>query len=116
MRKKHENLYNNFSQHRFCNDFNSGFIMSAYADSDTDTNHSTMHETGKSGMPNEGMMKAMQAEMQTIINTEDTAKRKALFAAHKEKMQGMMGMMQANCNNKLSMVKTTAPDHQGETD
>jgi len=91
-----------------------GLSMNAYADSDT--NHSTMHETGKSGMPNEGMMKAMQAKMQTIINTEDTSKRKALFAAHKEKMQGMMGMMQANCNNKGSMAKTKAPDHQGETD
>ena len=93
-----------------------GLSVSVYADSDTDTNHSTMHQTSKTSMPNQGMMKAMQSEMQAIINTEDSTKRKALFVAHKDKMQGMMKMMPGNCNNKQMMGKKKEIEHQGETD
>jgi hypothetical protein len=89
--------------------------FTAYADSDTDTNHSTMHNTGmKMGGDMQAMRAKMQAEMQAIINTDDKAKRQAMFTAHKEKMKGMMGMMQGNCNGMKG--GKSAMDHQGETD
>ena len=101
--------------------------MNTYADSsynsDTDHDHvaSSSHEH-TSDNPMSGKMKAMrekmQAEMQTIINTEDKAKRQAMFAAHKKKMKGMMGMMQkmhaADCN-KMKHGKSDV-NHQGESD
>ncbi|HHL18931.1 MAG TPA: hypothetical protein ENJ33_04280 [Thiothrix sp.] len=73
--------------------------MGAYANEAEHAGHAGhTDEAGKKmDMPMQEKMKAMrakmQAEMQTIIDTEDTAKRKELFAAHKEKMKGMMGMM-----------------------
>ena len=114
-----------------------GLSISAYAgngsdshDSHKDHNHTgqTTDHDAKKAMPMKGMMqermKAMQAEMQTIIDTEDKAKRQALFTAHKAKMQGMMGMMQnmhGDCNSKMDMkdMKKAGSkdiDHQAETD
>jgi len=62
------------------------------------------------------MQAKMQAEMQTIINTEDRAKRLALFAAHKEKMKGMMGMMQNMHGSDCNKMQRGGVAHQGETD
>ena len=109
-----------------------GLSGSAFAsDYDTSADHNHGGNTSDTSYPmnmakgnpqKEQMMKAMQAEMQTIIDTEDKAKRQALFTAHKEKMQGMKGMMQNNmqgdCNGKAGMMeKGSKPiDHQAETD
>jgi hypothetical protein len=77
--------------------------MGAYAnEAGSHAEHST-EASKKMDMPMQEKMKAMQAEMQAIIDTEDTAKRKELFTAHKEKMKGMMGMMQkmhGDCHGK----------------
>ena len=102
--------------------------FNAFADagynSDTDHDHvgntSGEHTSGKPSMMGKmnAMRAKMQAEMQAIINTEDKAKRQAMFAAHKEKMKGMMSMMQnmqgSDCN-KMQHGKSTI-GHQGEAD
>ncbi len=113
-----------------------GLSMSAYADSEhkhvakDDHSHSEMaagHDSKMAMHKKGGMqenMKAMQAEMQTIIDTEDKAERQALFTAHKEKMKSKMEMMQSmhgDCHGKdgmKSMMKkgTKTIDHQAETD
>ena len=122
----------------------SGLAMNAYAtdyDSSSDHKHGGMSSdenmqmraggmkmSGKTPMQGDmqSRMKAMrakmQAEMQAIVNTDDKAKRQAMFAAHKQKMQGMMNRMQnmhGDCNPSMKGMMNkgkTAVGHQGETD
>ncbi len=89
----------------------------------SDENMKMRHNMGMQGkMPMQGGMKArmeaMQAEMQAIVNTQDRAKRQAMFTAHKQKMKGMMGMMQkmhGDCKPGMKGAKSSL-DHQGEAD
>jgi hypothetical protein len=97
-----------------------GLSLNALADYDSDTDHdhtSKNSETHSSPNPMQEKMKAMQAEMQAIIDTEDTARRKAMFAAHKTKMMGMMQNMKGNCGKGMMMQHDKPEiDHQAETD
>ena len=85
--------------------------MGSASAGDADHNHGDKDEPSMHAMPaveatahndenKQDMMTAMQAEMQAIIDTEDKAKRQALFSAHKEKMQGMMKKMQHHCDDQ----------------
>jgi len=102
-----------------------GLSINAYAvdyDSSADHNHGGMlsdeNMKMRADMARQGnmpdQMKTMRAQMQAIVDTDDKAKRLALFTAHKQKMQGMMKNMQGNCNN-MKKGKSTI-NHQGETD
>lgn len=88
-----------------------GLSIGAYA---AEANNHTAETGKKMDMPMKAKMATMQAEMQTIIDTEDTAKRKELFEAHKAKMQGMMGMMQkmhSDCHGKHEMKDKEGAEH-----
>jgi len=78
-----------------------------------------MHEKTGGKMNMHTMTNDMQAEMEKIINVEDSTKRKAMFLAHKEKMHGSMAMMEkmgGNCAPQKDARGEKAIDHHGEDD
>ncbi|HID81114.1 MAG TPA: hypothetical protein EYH06_10725 [Chromatiales bacterium] len=78
-----------------------------------------MHGKGGGKMDMHTMMNNMQTEMETIINTEDSTKRKAMFAAHKGKMHEKMAMMEkmgGNCSPQKATRVEEKIDHHGEDD
>jgi hypothetical protein len=85
--------------------------MGAYANEHAEHAGHADEAGKKMDMPMNDKMKAMQAEMQAIIDTEDMTKRKELFAAHKEKMHGMMGKMHAGCGKHAEHHGEKAKEH-----